>query len=109
MHDRTPSRRRQRTAKERQRRRLAPGERERLDREAANRRTYRARLAGGGASLKGVPITDVNALIEAVMDLQWLDAAKSEDRAALVLAVGALLDDIAKPYRRRVVNGQTDS
>jgi hypothetical protein len=73
-----------------------------------SKRAYRTRLAAGGASLKGVPVTDVNALTEALMDLHWLDEAKSEDRKALAAAVGALLDDIAKPYRRRVLNGQTE-
>ena len=47
-------------------------------------------------------MTDVNALTEALMDLEWLPEEKSKDRKALVAAVGAMLDDIAKPYRRRV-------
>jgi hypothetical protein len=54
-----------------------------------------------------VPVTDINALIEALLDLHWLPEGESENRKALVAAVGALLDDIAKPYRR-VRNGQTD-
>jgi hypothetical protein len=90
---------------QRQRRRLA--QRERLDKLATDKRAYRARLASGGASLKGVPVTDINALIEALLDLHWLPEGESENRKALVAAVGALLDDIAKPYRR-VRNGQTD-
>ena len=94
-----PDRRRsKRTSRER--RWLAPQERERLDKLAADKRDYRSLIEGGGAVLKGVPVTDINALTEALLDLHWLDENKSEDRAALVAAVGAVLDDIAKPYRR---------
>ncbi len=93
MHDRPPARRR--------RPRTDPRIRRRLDRAAANRRTYRARLKAGGASLKAVPVTDIVALIEALIELRWLDENKSEDRAALVAAVGALLDDIASRHRCR--------
>lgn len=75
-------------------------QRERLDRLAADKRAYRARLKAGGASLKGVEVADLNALIEALLDLHWLPEGESENRKALVAAVGALLDDLAKPYRR---------
>lgn len=64
-------------------------------RKAAIKRAYRARLKAGGASLKGVPITDIDALTEALIRLKWLDRAESEDRKLLVAAVGALLDDLA--------------
>ncbi len=50
--------------------------------------------------LNGLPVSDIDALTEAVIALEWLPEEKSEDRKALVAAVGALLDDIAKPYRR---------
>ena len=84
----------------RSKRRLTPQERERLDKEAADKRAYRALIEAGGAPLKSVPVTDINALIEALIDLHWLKESEAEDRKALVVAVGALLDDIAKPYRR---------
>ena len=54
-------------ARKHNRRKRTAGERERLDKEAADKRKYRT---------------------------------LSEDRKALVVAVGAALDDIAKPYRR---------
>ncbi|WP_409188907.1 hypothetical protein [Bradyrhizobium sp. RDM4] len=71
-----------------------------LDKLAADKRFYRRLIAGGGAVLKGVPVTDIDALIEAVVDLDWLPEETSEDRKALLAAVGAMIDDIAKPYRR---------
>jgi hypothetical protein len=94
MPARPPARNRKRS------RRLTPEERERLDRLATNRRKYRARLSSGGASLKGVPIKNLNALIAVLSDLRWLPEEKSEDRKALVEAVGALLDDLAKAHCR---------
>lgn len=101
MHDHPPrSRRRPRTDLKRERRRLAPGERDRLDKLAADKRAYRMLIDDGGAVLRSVPVKDIDALIEALLDLHWLPENKSEDRATLVAAVGAVLDDIAKPYRR---------
>ncbi len=76
------------------------GDREQLDRLAADKRDYRRLIEDGGAVLSGVPVTDIDALTEAVIALEWLDEDKSEDRKALLAAVGAMLDDIAKPYRR---------
>jgi hypothetical protein len=71
-----------------------------LDKLAADKRAYRSLIEDGGAVLKGLPVKDIGALTEALMDLEWLPEAKSEDRRALLAAIGALLDDIAKPYRR---------
>ena len=70
-------------------------DRQRLDKRAACKRAYRARLEAGGASLKGVPIKDLNALIAVLINLRWLPEARSEDRNAIAAAVGALLDDLA--------------
>ena len=71
-----------------------PKRRERLDREAADKRAYRALIDDGGAVLRGMPVHDINGLTELVTELGWLKEAKSEDRKALVAAVGAMLDDL---------------
>jgi hypothetical protein len=87
-------------AAKRKRRRLTQEERERLDKLAADKRDYRHLIEDGGAVLDGLRIRDINALTEALVDLDWLPEEKSEDRKTLLAAVGAVLDDIASPYRR---------
>jgi len=66
--------------------------------QAATKRAYRARLKAGGASLKGVPITDINVLTGALIELGWLPEDQSEDRKAIAAAVGAMLDDLASRH-----------
>jgi hypothetical protein len=82
-----------------ERRRLAHEERERLDKQAADKRVYRHLIDDGGAVLKGLPVRDINGLIEALLDLHWLPEGQAEDRKAICAAVGALLDDIVSRHR----------
>jgi len=63
------------------------------------KRAWRSRLKAGGAVLT-VPIADINGLTGVLMDLHWLAEDRSEDRTALVIAVGALLDDLARSRGR---------
>jgi hypothetical protein len=87
MLTRSPARQRRR------KKRLTLAERAHLDKLAADKKAYRDLIENGGALLRGLQVRDVNALTEALLDLRWLKECQSEDRKAL-------LDDIAKPYRR---------
>jgi hypothetical protein len=62
---------------------------------AQRKRRYRARLARGGGVLN-VPIQNMNALTEVLLNLKWLAYEKSEDRRAVSAAVGEMLDDLAR-------------
>jgi hypothetical protein len=53
------------------------------------KRRYRALDKAGGAVLS-VPIKDLNALIETLLELRWLGEHESEDRKQIAIAVGAL-------------------
>jgi hypothetical protein len=68
-------------------------ERRKAQAAAARKARYRQRLKTGGAVLM-VPVRDVNALIDRLVSLGWLDLGASEDRRAINAAVGALLDDL---------------
>ena len=68
--------------------------------EAQRKRRYRRLLKDGGACLR-VPVKDINAVIDAVIDTNWLPESASEDRKQVGEAVGRMVDDLASAHKRR--------
>jgi hypothetical protein len=68
-------------------------------RKAAEKKAYRALIDGGGAMLDGMPVRDIDGLTELLIELEWLKEAASEDRKAVAVAIGAMLDDLVARSR----------
>jgi len=67
---------------------------------AARKRDYRHLIDAGGAVLRSVPVSDINGLVEMLVDLDWLELKKSEDKKEQAAALGAMVDDLVENWSK---------